>query len=682
MQRADPMLSFRQVVFLVVVMCLLPVGLVASESDRTSRLRPLRFWVNDEINRWTTDSDPIYDDVQVQDAVDPASVSAEERARIGMELGLRRDLENCQRLNVTITAQGPAGGIIGGVRLVCSWTQVVEGSPAIRLFRSVDETGGLAYLTDAQVALRQTMEGTSADDRRRFATTLGTVAAGGVTEVEAGPLAVAGDAGHPGYHIPLLFTAVGAGYGRLTIKAMIRDGGADLCIGRAEVWLDLKPMNRWYERWTCGEEWGTLPGALTHPVGWGWEYPALVSPADAPDYVVFVHGFNMTTAERHLYASTVFKRLWWNGFDGRFGTFEWPTTFGFSAVAGDPVLHYNGFSVSEVIAWNAAAKLVDLVERLQSQGHTVHLLAHSHGNVVCGEALRLLRQRGKKVASYIAMQAALPVNCYGGASASPSPPYTGQPFEPRFESWAWIPILNFLTAAKIGPDTPDRYQDILKTSPAGTDLFINMFNANDWALSPDVWGFAQLGKPDVWIRPDDQHLWEYGYARATPAPDPRTPENRFGAPDGDGNQDGRTYRYWVDRTLPKVPVLTALFQPWSDAGIPDAGMITYLAPTTTAVSAEYQTNRYDILGMVTEGRTEALGRVAAQINIDVDIQTLWNGAVDVPVLDPGTRRLLPFGHHRWHSGQFRGIIHENRSFWNAVITNAHLPQKARLGDMP
>ena len=47
-------------------------------------------------------------------------------------------------------------------------------------------------------------------------------------------------------------------------------------------------------------------------------------------YILFVHGWNMETWEKDRFAETAFKRLYWQGYQGRFGEFRWPTDYDFT----------------------------------------------------------------------------------------------------------------------------------------------------------------------------------------------------------------------------------------------------------------------------------------------------------------------------------------------------------------
>jgi pimeloyl-ACP methyl ester carboxylesterase len=70
----------------------------------------------------------------------------------------------------------------------------------------------------------------------------------------------------------------------------------------------------------------------------------------------------------------------------------------------DPFL--SRYNDSEHIAWNSAAALKDFVNHLP--GSRKHIAAHSMGNIVASEAIRL----GMRVDNYALMQAAVPSACY------------------------------------------------------------------------------------------------------------------------------------------------------------------------------------------------------------------------------------------------------------------------------
>ena len=90
-----------------------------------------------------------------------------------------------------------------------------------------------------------------------------------------------------------------------------------------------------YERWTVGTIRAIAP-TNTPGLGNGWfaRWRVGISiyrrqlDTNTP-YILFVHGWNMAPWEKDRFAETAFKRLYWQGYQGRFGEFRWPTDFGF-----------------------------------------------------------------------------------------------------------------------------------------------------------------------------------------------------------------------------------------------------------------------------------------------------------------------------------------------------------------
>jgi pimeloyl-ACP methyl ester carboxylesterase len=123
--------------------------------------------------------------------------------------------------------------------------------------------------------------------------------------------------------------------------------------------------------------------------------------------LVWVHGWRLTEYERQNWAEIMFKRLWHGGYRGRLHAFTWPT------LSGDEEPQTNGFlsfDRSEHRAWKSGTPLKAYLLALRDlhSGGRLVLLAHSMGNIVTGEALRL----GAPVDLQIMMQAAVSTGCY------------------------------------------------------------------------------------------------------------------------------------------------------------------------------------------------------------------------------------------------------------------------------
>jgi len=196
---------------------------------------------------------------------------------------------------------------------------------------------------------------------------------------------------------------------------------------------------------------------------------------ESDELLVLVHGWNMTAADKVLWADTTFKRLYWQGYKGQFVMFSWPTLeLGFNA----DLTPWN-YDRSEFRAWQSAQVLADLLEYLSNiEGGRyrgkIRLIAHSMGNIVAGEALRIVTSN--TVSHYVASQAAISSHMYDSsvpnAFTSPTPNV----------------IAHYFSGAT--PDIP-----YLDSNRNRVSKMIRYFNPDDWAL--DWWIDNNIRKPDV-----------------------------------------------------------------------------------------------------------------------------------------------------------------------------------------
>ena len=124
------------------------------------------------------------------------------------------------------------------------------------------------------------------------------------------------------------------------------------------------------------------------------------------EYLLLCHGFNVDSDDKTFWPRTVFKRLWWQNYPGRFGFFSWPCK-----VKSEDGTYPKLYDDSDFEAWNTGEILKNLLEGLVAAEFNVHLLAHSQGNVVAGNALRQF-DAAQRIATYIASQAAISLSCY------------------------------------------------------------------------------------------------------------------------------------------------------------------------------------------------------------------------------------------------------------------------------
>ena len=201
--------------------------------------------------------------------------------------------------------------------------------------------------------------------------------------------------------------------------------------------------------------------------------------ADAPflggdTNVVFVHGFTVTNEEDNvddeaIQSENTFKRLYWQGFRGEFISFNWPTYLlgGYdapmSAVLGYPKEAGANFNPSDFQAYRSARALKDVLLDVSNvldydsaTYEPTHLLAHSQGNVVTSEAMRLY-YKGEWSAAY---------------SAHDDDPVVNPAPVPLVESF--VSIEAAISAGQFGDNRLDTFKT-LKTSALATEALKSYF---------------------------------------------------------------------------------------------------------------------------------------------------------------------------------------------------------------
>ncbi len=200
------------------------------------------------------------------------------------------------------------------------------------------------------------------------------------------------------------------------------------------------------------------------------------------EYVMFVHGWNVESWEKKRWAETVFKRLWWQGYKGKVGLFDWPCR---TLPSLDVLVNYDR---SEYLAWHSASALSSVLEKLHvKDSRNLSLLAHSQGNVVSGEALRVAP--ANTVRTYVASQAALSASMY-------SEEYPATSISPALNLFTFEtpPVMSLYP----GRDPVKHY---FAEIPGKVETLVSYFNRKDYALveagafTPG-WEYNNKTKPD------------------------------------------------------------------------------------------------------------------------------------------------------------------------------------------
>ena len=147
----------------------------------------------------------------------------------------------------------------------------------------------------------------------------------------------------------------------------------------------------------------------------GGEPSCLLSPWNRPDeecdgrHFVFVHGYNVDSVGSRNWANQMFKRLRLSGSKARFHGIAW---YGDYRIGEDmnPVEKMNAFFYHRDVynALQTASSFKTYVEKCQLNASLRIVMAHSLGNMVASESLRL----GLNVAKYFMFNAAVASEAY------------------------------------------------------------------------------------------------------------------------------------------------------------------------------------------------------------------------------------------------------------------------------
>ena len=211
-----------------------------------------------------------------------------------------------------------------------------------------------------------------------------------------------------------------------------------------------------------------------------FQYSYSQSDTNTP-YILFVHGWNLQPWLKDRFAETAYKRLYWQGYQSRFGSFRWPTDYNFGQFWEsweNPATNPRNFDDSEFNAWRSAPALKLLLAQLNTNyPGQVRVCAHSLGNIVVGEALRQATN-GPVVAVYAAVQAALPSHSWDPNATNRSISFGHDSGTPNAYAHYWT-------------STNSCYFN----GVTGASAYVNFYNPVDYALT-GKWELGQDFKPD------------------------------------------------------------------------------------------------------------------------------------------------------------------------------------------
>jgi Alpha/beta hydrolase of unknown function (DUF900) len=341
--------------------------------DATSQASPYRIWVNNWHTIPGTGGNLDYD------KENPGYASPNYSAG---KINCQRDLENFFRL-----------WICGVPSLWLSWNytftlsfQNTRDNPAINVYLSCETNGGTGYLTDTNIAAQQVANG--------YEVNLGTVSNNCQCTIPSLLFAFGGT-----QHF--LFEGAGIGSGQLTLT-ISRNGNV---IAQTGVWLDLHDIKDFYERAAITNIYNETTSTWSSTIESLQQASSSALGSDT-NLIVFVHGINVGGWDWLDDSDTVFKRLYWVGYRGKFAAVKWPCHF----LTPPDVWDLDVFNYSELNAYRASTAMTAYLNQLRTRfpNYRLNILAHSQGNAVVSEAIK----QGAPFDTYILTQGALPASAY------------------------------------------------------------------------------------------------------------------------------------------------------------------------------------------------------------------------------------------------------------------------------
>lgn len=347
-----------------------------SDSDKTTPAKPFRFWINNDHDH------PLFGDQESRPGL-PIAADSSDKVIVGF-----RDLEDFTTFSIKLE-KSAADKLQQGFKLA-----VEADGFAINIYKTAPSIRPTDYLTSKPVALAQ-LKGTfqMADGRSKsYATALDPEDLGAYIQPSE-------------YSDPIRFIFEGKSPGSGTIKLLLKSPTGTVATQEANVTLS-DPKDHFSKGHASDRfklRWQDPINYVQPRVSYENDSASFIAPpGETKECIVFVHGLNNTAWDYENSSETMYKRLWHQGFKGRFASFRWPTP-----------LQTDGLELiksTEFFALNYGTALKAYVSALQNElsGYSIRIAAHSAGNIVASQAIR----EGAPVAALVLMQAAVSGSAY------------------------------------------------------------------------------------------------------------------------------------------------------------------------------------------------------------------------------------------------------------------------------
>jgi pimeloyl-ACP methyl ester carboxylesterase len=425
--------------------------------DNTSANRPFVFWVNNDRDYSGNSAD--YGHEVKLEGTNAVLFYGD---GYGQGIGSHRDMEDLARLWI---CGMPALATNAGYQVTLSWN-VSSGSPAINLFRAAETNGGIGYLTNLAIATAQ-LSGNNNYVLGGPGWKIGTISASQSFTFPGTYFTNSGDK-------YFLFEGAGVGSGELV---MTISQGTNV-LARTSSWFDLKDIKTMFEQAHINHPPVSPPNsALSDQSTFQEDFTLSADSGEAKQMIVFVHGWRMELWDYYSFSSTMFKRLYWAGYQGRFASLRWPCL---SKGTDGTIGQWLTFNRSEYISFMSAKAAEEYLRALQARlpGYSINVAAHSQGNILMMETLKRFLTNGSPVIdNYVLMEAAVPAHCYD----TNAPNYS---------------TLVDTDAESPTPDTYRGYPGAINNGLRTGGQMVNFFNRLDFAVQLAWESNEILNKPD------------------------------------------------------------------------------------------------------------------------------------------------------------------------------------------
>jgi len=418
-------------------------------ADFTSASHPMPFWVNDLYDQ--PGSGATLDQTLPVNPTMANTSSGQIQPNYAFgQIRCQRNLENFARLWIRGLPSLPASQ---GYSVTLNEDFGSSGEP-VNLYAAYEVGGGTGYLTDTNLAAAQVVAPYGNELAQLTYWNPDYV----LPEDNQGNLVLTN------------FLFEGTGVGPVGLVLSVYQNGS--LIGQTEAYVNFDEVKNFYEQAEVTDVVQTWPEMVQTNVTSGFQVLASppANPYEAKQLAVFVHGWRMTAWDTENFSDTMFKRLYWQGYQGRFASLRWPTrskntdTNSFNLFGTQIPADTLTFNRSEHIAFDSGAGAAAYFNNLRSRytNYTISVAAHSQGNVVMMEALKELATASQSpLDNYVMMQAAVPAHCYD----------TTVPNFPAFTNEEqFLPTPNIYANYGTGIDNAMRGK------------IFNFFNTNDYAL--------------------------------------------------------------------------------------------------------------------------------------------------------------------------------------------------------